>query len=76
MSMIKAVQCNAEQLAGRVIKKDSRSHPPQFRDPHWNQNPKRGSFLLKRVWTSPEIRNQLYAKLSSNYIPGIPANQQ
>jgi len=47
MSMIKAVQCNAEQLAGRVIKKDSRSHPPQFRDPHWNQNPRMGSFLLK-----------------------------
>ena len=47
MSMIKAVQCNAEQLAGRVIKKDSRSHPPQFRDPHWNQNPRRSSFFFK-----------------------------
>jgi len=45
--MIKAVQCNAEQLAGRVIKKDSRSHPLQFRDPHWNQNPRMSSFLLK-----------------------------
>jgi len=47
MSMKKAVQCNAEQLAGRIIKKDSRSHPPQFRDPHWNQNPRRSSFLFK-----------------------------
>ena len=45
--MIKAVQCNAEQLAGRVIKRYCRSHPPQFRDPHWNQNPRMGSFLLK-----------------------------
>ena len=45
--MNKAVQCNAEQLAGRIIKKDSCSHPPQFRDPHWNQNPRRSSFLFK-----------------------------
>ena len=47
MSMKKAVQCNAEQLAGRIIKKDSRSNPPQFCDPHWNQNPRRSSFLFK-----------------------------
>jgi hypothetical protein len=43
--MIEVEQSNADKQESRVFRRDSRSHPPSFNDPHWVQHPQRNPYL-------------------------------
>jgi len=63
MSTIDVEQSNADKQESRVFRRDSRSHPRPFNDPHWVQRPRQNLYPQEKGY---------HTRSGNNYGQGSP----
>ena len=73
--MIEVEQSNADKQESRVFRRDSRSHPQSFNDPHWVQRPQWNPYLQGNRHHSRSKNNYGQGSLRTSYL-APPRRQQ
>jgi hypothetical protein len=72
--MIEVEQSNADKQESRVFRRDSRSHPPSFNDPHWVQRPQRNPYSQRNGYHTRSRNNYGQGSLRTLYL--VPPRRQ
>ena len=74
--MIEVEQSNTDKQESRVFRRDSRSHPPSFNDPHWVQRPQWNPYLKGNGHHSRSKNNYGQGSLRTSYLAPPQRQQQ
>jgi hypothetical protein len=74
--MMEVEQSNADKQESRVFRRDSRSHPPSFNDPHWVQRPQRNPYSQGNGHHARSRNSYGKGSLRTSYLVPPPHQQQ
>jgi hypothetical protein len=72
--MIEVEQSNTDKEESRVFRRDSRSHPPSFNDPHWVQRPQQNPYSQGNGYHARSRNNYGQGSLQTSHL--VPPRRQ